>query len=112
MTNLAWLAGYGGQTTTELIALGSSHRKDSIILAFEEALQKKEYLLGRSALSIAELTILAVEALEREVNNGGYVQFFVNSNEYAGDIVDALIRINQPEIAHLSRAAIHSLELS
>ena len=51
--------------------------------------------------------ILAVEALEREVNNGGYSQFFVNSsNKYAPIIVDTLQRIGCSEAARLTQRAI------
>jgi hypothetical protein len=45
---------------------------DSIVSAFEEAVQIRARLAGLSSLNEVELTILAVEALEREVNNGGY----------------------------------------
>jgi hypothetical protein len=52
----------------------------------------------------------AVEALEREVNNGGYDQFFSNpSNEYVPFIVDALSRIGCSETADLTQRAIEAL---
>ena len=72
MPELKWLDGYSGETIDELIALAGSHRIDSIVLAIEEALLRRE--LGE--LNEAETTVLAIEALEREVNNGGYHRFF------------------------------------
>lgn len=71
MTNepTEFLAGYSGQTTDELIALASNYRIDSIVLAFEQALDQRS--LARE-LTVEESWILAIEALEREVNNGGY----------------------------------------
>jgi hypothetical protein len=36
---------------------------------------------------------MAVESLEREVNNGGYDQFFVNAAEYTPVIADSLSAI-------------------
>ena len=60
-------------------------------------------------LSDEERIILAVEALEREVNNGGYDQFFRHSPEYASLITDALRRIGCSEVAVLTQKAIDAL---
>lgn len=87
MPNLPWLE-YAGQSTAALIAAKETHRIDSILCAFEQAVQRKLEL--EQALSEEEMLILAVEALEREVNNGGYHQFFVNSPQFAGSIADFL----------------------
>jgi hypothetical protein len=65
---------------------------------------------GREALSAEEFVILAVEALEREVNNDGYDGFFVNSSkEFAPVVVDSLNRIGCKEAADLTNRAISSL---
>jgi hypothetical protein len=46
---------------------------------------------GQRALSQEERTVLAVRALDREVNNGGYYQFFCNSSkQFAPEIVQSL----------------------
>lgn len=111
MAELEWLDGYSGQTVDELIALKGRYRTDSIVLAFEQAIDQKAARLGDEALTTTELTVLAVEALEREVNNGGYHQFFVNTMEYAPVIVDSLRRIGCPKTAAITRAAINALEL-
>jgi aspartyl-tRNA(Asn)/glutamyl-tRNA(Gln) amidotransferase subunit C len=51
-----------------------------------------------------------VEALEREVNNGGFHQFCLNSSrEYASMIVDSLKRINCPATAEIAQNALNSL---
>ena len=56
--------------------------------------------------------MLAIEALEHEVNNGGYNQFFVNSSvEYAPCIVEALRRIGCPKTAAITQDAIATLRL-
>ncbi len=105
-----WLDAYTGQTTDELIALAGEYRIDSIVLAFEQALDQKADRSGIDGFTEAEWTVLAVEALEREVNNGGYSQFFFNSsNEYAAFIVDALLRIGRPETAAITREALDIL---
>ena len=112
MNNMAWLDGYSGQSTEELLCLEGKYRTDSIILAFEQALQQKAELRGKDSLSSEENVILAVEALEREVNNGGYGQFFINSSkEYAHFIVSALERIGCNEVARLTQQAIQALGL-
>jgi Domain of unknown function (DUF4375) len=108
---LKWLDAYSGQSVDDLIALASKYRVDSIVLAFEEALQQMAERIGLSRLNEAELTILAVEALEREVNNGGYHQFFLNTPEYALSIVAALKRISCPKTAGVSESAISLLGL-
>jgi len=42
MADLIWLDGYSGETTEQLLALERTHRIDSLILAFEQALGQKE----------------------------------------------------------------------
>ncbi len=59
------------------------------------------------------MNVLAVEALEREVNNGGYRQFFVNSSSEFVPIIDrALLAIGCPKTASITRDAIDALELT
>jgi hypothetical protein len=107
-----WLDGYGGQTTPALIGLGETHRIDSVVLAFEEAISAKAERLGAGELTTAELVVLAVEAVEREVNNGGFDQLFRNwSKEDAPNYVSALVAIGRPDVAELARQAIEALRL-
>ncbi len=99
--DLPFLDAYGGQTTDELIALESEYRIDSLVLAFEAALDAK------AEHSKSERVVLAVEAVEREVNNGGFTQFFVNSSlEYTKDMVEAFELIGCPATAVLCTKAI------
>ncbi len=112
MTDLKWLDEYSSQTTNELISLEGEFRTDSIVLAFEQALDQKYERVGKEQLSNEELVVLAVEALEREVNNGGYEQFFFNSsNEFASIVVDALNRIGCDDAAALTQRAIDCLQI-
>lgn len=106
-----WLEGYSGESIDDLIALAASHRVDSIVLAIEQALQERAGRFGLTALSDAEITVLAVEALEREVINGGYHQFFVNTPEFAPFVVDSLRRIGCHLTADISDKAISLLGL-
>lgn len=63
-------------------------------------------MIGVENLGKQERFVLAVEALEREVNNGGYVQFFTNSSvEYTPIICDALRAIERSDVAELTERA-------
>jgi hypothetical protein len=106
MADLIWLDGYSGETTDELIALEGKYRIDSLVLAFEQAIDQKAARVGDEEVTDEERIILAIEALEREVNNGGYGQFFVNSSEYALMIVHALRRIDCPKTANVTQKAL------
>ena len=101
------LKGYSGQSTDELLALQESYRVDSIVLAFEEALLHKR----SPDLTREEKFVLAVEALEREVNNGGYLQFFSHASEHVGIVETALRAIDCPVMVQITRDALASLEL-
>jgi Domain of unknown function (DUF4375) len=107
MPDRQWLDGYSGETVDELIALERTHRIASLVLAFEQAMDQKAAREGDHKLNDEERTILAIEALEREVNNGGYGQFFVNSSrEYSPIIVDSLRRIGCPKTAEITQKAV------
>ena len=106
MAAAEWLKQYSGQSTAQLIALAGQYRTDSLVVACEEALDQKAARLGDGSLTDEEWIILAVEALEREVNNGGYALFFGNTPEYASMIVGALGRIGCQEVAALTENTI------
>ena len=106
--NKPFLESYGGQSIQQSITMKNTHRIDSLVLAVEQALG------GRTEpeLSEPERVVLAVEAMEREVNNGGYRQFFVNSSrEFTVFLVRALELIGCPKCAAISAEAIAVLEL-
>jgi hypothetical protein len=105
MSTQKWL-NYDGQTTDELIALEGKYRTDSLVSAFEQAIQQKAERLGEDKLTAEERIVLAIEAMEREVNNGGFWQFFVNSSrEYAPLLVEALQRIGCLKTAIIAQKA-------
>jgi hypothetical protein len=102
-----WFGAYDGQSTDDLLALGGTYRIDSLVAAFEEALQQQA---AARPLSREERYVLAIEALEREVNNGGYGQFFLNaSHEFIDVIEQALLAIDCPTAAAITREAIAAL---
>jgi hypothetical protein len=111
MSELKWLGAYAGQTIDELLGLEGEYRTDSLVLAFEQALDRKAALHGAGALSGEEHLILAIEALEREVNNGGYSQFFINAFDFVPTIVQALERIGCLKTAQITQKAIAALNV-
>jgi hypothetical protein len=114
MSDLKFLKEYSGQTVEQLLSLEGEYRIGSLVLAFEQALDQRMAREGRDSLSLGaeEQVILAIEALEREVNNGGYSLFFENSTrEFAPIIVQALVRIGCPKTAEITQRAIDALHL-
>lgn len=106
MAEAKWLDGYSGQSVDELLALASDYRIDSLVLAFEQGLlQKADWNNPAAALNEAELAVVAIESLEREVNNGGYHQFFLNTPQFAPFVAAALERVGCTKTAQISRRA-------
>jgi hypothetical protein len=106
MERLTFLEGYGGQTIQELISLKAKYRLDSLVLAVDEAIGSKP----KDQINAVERTVLAIEALEREVSNGGFAQFFLNhSNVYASVVVGDLKLINCPQTAAIVQSAVEVL---
>jgi len=104
----AFLDSYNGQSTEELLALEGTFRIDSLVLAFEQAIQDK----APDSISTEESYVLAVEGLEREVNNGGYSQFFGNSSGEFAPVIEAALRaINCSRTADITRDAIAALRV-
>ncbi len=104
MSEEQWLEGAGDRTIDELIELEGAYRIDSIVVAIEAA------LLDKADPTATERVVLTIEAMEREVNNGGFNQFFYNSsNEYAGELVAALQEIGLPEIAAIAERAVRAI---
>lgn len=82
-------------------------------MAFERAIRQKAEREDMQSLADEERVVLAIEALEREVNNGGYDQFFVNSSrEFAPTIVGALLRIGCKKTARITERAILAIGVS
>ena len=113
MSELEWLNGYSDEKTDALIAYEGRYRVDSLVVAFEKALYQKAARNEGATLSEQEWVVLAVEALEREVNNGGYMQFFSNSSvSFAPIIADSLRQIGRPDVAQVTMKAVKAARLN
>jgi hypothetical protein len=81
--------------------------KNNILIMLSEsdktAFGKQDF----DAQSFPQKVFSAIWAVESEVNNGGFSQYFVNSsNETAGFVVEALDTIGAPNTAEICRHAI------
>jgi hypothetical protein len=109
MADLPWLD-YSGQHLDDLLSSEGRFRIDSLVVAVDQAIQEKRDGVGLDGLTDEERVVLAVEALEREVNNGGYEQFFLNSTrEFAPIVVGALARIGCRRTATITQNALNAL---
>src|SRR5579862_1936019 len=104
---------YSGQTTAEILASKDTCSIASLLYALEEGILVRCSESGRTDCTTAEHLLLATLALEREVNNGGFAQFFLNSSrQYAPEIVGYLNRINCTKTAALAKRAIDCIALA
>ncbi len=98
--DLPFLESRGGRTLDELLRLEGAYRIDSLVLAIEEGLLEKDEVEGE------ELVVVAVEAFEREVNNGGFGLLFENAGTLVPHIAPALRAIGCPHTAALVDQAV------
>lgn len=104
MAKKQWLEDVGNMTVGQLIELEDTYRIDSIIVAIEMA------LMDRATITATERIVLAIEAMEREVNNGGFQQFFFNSsNKYAGELTSVLRQIGVLGVAEIAERALGAI---
>lgn len=102
---------YNGETLDELLALDD--QRFEILFALEMALLAKKKANGSATLSNEEHVVLQVLDLEREVNNGGYDQYFRNSRcEYAETVVHALEVIGADQAAAITLRAVNVVGLA
>jgi hypothetical protein len=103
---LPWLD-YAGQDTAAILSFKTSHRIDSLFCALEQAIQLRQSRLPDVTTTPEEYSFLAIMALQREVNNGGYDQFFLNSSrQYAPTVVAALRSVGWDATAALTQRAV------
>jgi hypothetical protein len=109
--NIPWLD-YEGQDTAQILACKETHSILSLLCALEQGIQLRNERTPETANSPEEITLLAIRALQREVNNGGYHQFFLNSSrQYALTVVPALSNIGCDTTAALTQSALDALKL-
>ena len=104
--------GYSGETANELFSYPPKDQEVSLVQAFREGIQRKAARKGKRAVSHEEQTVLAVTALDQEVNNGGYDQFLRNSSRvFAPIVVESLLRVGCKRRARITERALEALRL-
>ncbi|MBL8872741.1 MAG: DUF4375 domain-containing protein [Planctomycetaceae bacterium] len=94
----------------DIAALSGKYRADSLVVAIEAILIDKDE--SAAELTESELNFLAIEALEREVNNGGFSQLFANeSRRFVPLLNSALETIGASRTRALVERAISALRL-
>jgi len=81
--------------------------KNQYLISLSETLCPLVWDAPLKELSAPEQVIVCVYELEREVNNGGFDQFFRNSpGQYVLETVQALEAIGAPSMAEITRNAV------
>src|SRR5664280_626349 len=97
-------------TISEIVKLERSYQADSLVGAIEQMLTAKEE--AGSALTDEESVVLAIEAMEREVNNGGFDQFFINSSRrFAARLVTDLGRIGATKTQQVAQRVMAAVSI-
>ncbi len=74
---------------------------------FDKLLEKSNYCTDLSTLNDSEKIFITMAKLEQEVNNGGFDQFFFNTNDKMNDIlVSSAEAIKAYDIANLCKKAL------
>jgi hypothetical protein len=103
---------YSGEPPAELFSYPPRGQYDVLVQGFREGIQRKAVQKGERSLSSQERVVLAVTALEDEVNNGGYDQFLRNqSRKLVPIVVDCLMQIGLLRQAKITQKAIDALHL-
>ncbi len=110
MSEEKWFENDKGLSVKELVAIESKYRTDSIVCAIEEIVSFKDD--NDVDINAEELLVLAIEAMEREVNNGGFSQFFSNNSwRFTPYLVDCLSKIGSTQAKEMAEKAITALDI-
>ncbi len=82
-------------------------RRDMIVMEIDTYLnEKSNYGENIEKLNSSQQTFLFVENLEREINNGGFNQFYFNSSgDFSQETVNALLEIGAKKTAEIIKKA-------
>jgi hypothetical protein len=109
LTDLGWMDGYEGESVDGALAFADSENANHVLCALEEAIE--QHCKKRPGMRTGvENIIAAVMALMREVNNGGFDQFYRNSSKrWAFFARSALVHIGRKDAAKVVARAARSL---
>lgn len=95
------------QTEFDIDKVLKLESRDKIVTEIDTYLNKKcEYGEKVNLLNNSQKVLWIIENLEREINNGGFNQFYWNSSgNYANETIDALILIEAYKTAEIVKKA-------
>ena len=102
-----FFANVNAQIEFDLEKVLKIERQDLIVMKIDTYLNSKsEYGDNIEKLNPFQRTFLFVENLEREINNGGFNQFYFNSNgNFSQETVNALLEIRAEKTAEIVKKA-------
>jgi len=100
-------ANASSQTKFDLDSVLKIERRDMIVMKIDSYLnEKSEYGEKIEKLNPSQHTFLFVENLEREINNGGFNQFYFNSSgDFSQETIKALLEIGANKTAEIVKRA-------
>jgi len=108
MSSQKWFENDSDLSVPQIVELESEFRIDSLVCAIESIIIQKDD--SGDDINEAELVVLAVEAMEREVNNGGFAQFFSNDSwRFTPYLVSCLNVIGAQQAEQIAEEAINKL---
>lgn len=109
LTDLGWMDGYEGESVDGALAFADSENAYHILCALEESLEQHRKKQPGMRTGVENI-IAAVMALMREVNNGGFDQFYRNSSKrWSFFARSALLHIGRNDAAKIVARAVRSL---
>jgi len=102
-----FFANANAQTEFDLEKVLKIERRDMVVMKIDTYLNSKsEYGENIEKLNPSQRTFLFVENLEREINNGGFNQFYFNSSgDFSQETVNALLEIGAKKTAEIVKKA-------
>lgn len=111
MSTEKWFENPDRLTVGEIVKLESQYRIDSLVCAMEERIMNK--IDNDLEPTDEEVVVLAIEAMEREVNNGGFAQFCSNDSwRYIPCLVKCLANIGAVKTKAIAEQAVSALGIS
>jgi len=109
LTDLGWMDGYEGESVDGILAFSDSENPYHVLGVLEQSIE--QHWKKRPGMRTGvENIIVAVMALMREVNNGGFDQFYRNSSKrWAFFARSALVHIGRKDVAKIVGRAVRSL---
>ena len=102
-----FFANANAQSEFDLEKVLKIERRDMIVMEIDTYLnEKSNYGENIEKLNSSQLTFLFVENLEREINNGGFNQFYFNSSgNFSQETVNALLEIGAKKTSEIIKKA-------